>query len=245
VTDPVTGIAIVDWFLGLLGAWGYLIVFGINVSENIFILGSFTPGDTVVMAGAFVASRGGLSLVLVWAAAVLGALVGSNLSYALGKKGGRGAVARWGERFHVPLLRIEAAEDYFFKHGSKTVFISRFAAGVKNFVPTIAGASGMGLFWFELFTLLGACVHAAIMTAIGFFLGENFDLALKIASQVGIVGLVGFVAVIVIALVGRRRYIESRDEHLVAEERAEEAQEFGIEGTLDEEPADGMDEYEP
>jgi membrane-associated protein len=245
VTEPVTGIAIVDWFLGLMGAWGYLIVFGINVSENIFILGSFTPGDTVVMAGAFIASRGGLNLFVVWAMAVLGAFLGSNLSYVLGRRGGRVAMTRWGERFHVPMSRIEAAEDYFFKHGSKTVFISRFAAGVKNFVPTIAGASRMGLFWFELFTLLGACIHGAIMAGIGYFLGHNFDLALRIASQIGIVGLVGFIAVIVVALLGRRRFIEVRDERLIAEEAAEAAEEFGAEGTVDDEPVDGMDEYEP
>ncbi len=245
MTDPVTGIGILDWFLALLGTWGYLIVFGFTISENIFILGSFTPGETVVMAAAFVASQGDLNLAGVWIVSVIGTMVGTNLSYLLGRKGGRTAITHWGERFHIPLMRIEAAEEYFHKHGSKTVFLARFAAGVKNFVPTIAGASHMGLLWFELFSLLGAFAYTTLMVAIGYFLGSNFDLALKIASQIGIFGTLLFVALIVFALVGRRRYIKARDERLVAEEAAEEAEEFGMEGTLDEEPVDGMDEYEP
>lgn len=245
MTDPVTGIAIVDWFLALLGTWGYLIVFGFTISENVFILGSFTPGETVVMAAAFVASRGDLNLAGVWIASVIGTMVGTNLSYMLGRKGGRSAITYWGDRFHISLMRIEAAEEYFYKHGSKTVFLARFAAGVKNFVPMIAGASHMGLFWFELFSLLGAFAYTTLMVAIGYFLGSNFDLALKIASQIGIVGTLLFVALIVLALVGRRRYINARDARLIAEEAAEAAEEAGAEGTLDEEPLDGMDEYEP
>ena len=208
MTEPVTGIAIVDWFLGLLGQWGYLIVFGFTVSENIFILGSFTPGETIVVAAAFLGSRGDLSLAGVWLASVLGTLVGSNISYVIGRRGGRDALTRWSDRFRIPLMRIEAAEEYFYNHGSKTVFLARFAAGVKNFVPMIAGASHMGLFWFELFSLLGAIAQTTLMVAIGYFVGENFDLALKIASQVGIVGFLLFVGVIVLLLVGRRRYID-------------------------------------
>lgn len=245
MTDPVTGVAIVDWFLAALGEWGYLIVFAFTVSENVFVVGSFTPGETIVIAAAFIASRGQLNLAGVWAASVLGTMVGTNISYLLGRKGGRDAITSWGERFHIPLMRIEAAEEYFYKHGSKTVFLARFAAGVKNFVPTIAGASHMGLLWFELFSLLGAFAQTSLMVGIGYLVGENFDLALKIGSQVGVVGFLLFVGLVIALLVGRRRFIDSRVESLVAEERADEAEEYGMEGSLDELPPDGMDDYEP
>ncbi len=245
MTEPVTGIGIVDWFLRLLGEWGYLIVFGFTVSENIFILGSFTPGETIVVAAAFLGARGDLSLTGVWFASVVGTLVGSNISYIIGRRGGRDAITKWSERFRIPYVRIEAAEEYFNNHGSKTVFLARFAAGVKNFVPMIAGASRMRILWFELFSLLGAIAQTSLMVAIGYFVGQNFDLAMKIASQVGIFGFLLFVFVIVLLLVGRRRYIEARDERLVAEELDEEAEEAGLCGILDEPPVDSMDEYEP
>jgi membrane protein DedA with SNARE-associated domain len=246
VNDATTGIAIVDWALGLLAPpWGYLIVFGFTVSENIFILGTFTPGETVVVAAAFVASTGDLSLLGVWFVAVVGGVVGSNIGYFLGRRGGREAFLRIGDRFHMSEKRIEAAEEYFYKHGSPTIFVARFAAGVKNLVPMIAGASRMHLGWFELYTVLGAMAQTTLLVAIGYFVGANIDRALQIVSQVGIVGLVLFVVVIALALFGRRRFVSARDERLVEEIEAEDAEEQGAEGILDEEPFGGMDEYEP
>lgn len=246
MNGAITGIAIVDWALGLLAApWGYLIVFSFTVSENIFILGTFTPGETVVVAAAFVASAGKLNLFGVWLASVMGGTIGSNIGYLLGRKGGRDALARYGHRFHMSEKRIRAAEEYFDNHGSPTIFLARFAAGVKNLVPVIAGASRMKLGWFELYTVLGAMAQTTVMVAIGYFVGANIDVALKIASQVGIVGLILFVVAIVLALVGRRRYISSKVERLVAESEVEDAEEASAEGALEEPPADGMDEYEP
>lgn len=245
MTEPVTGIAIVDWFLRLLDTWGYLIVFGFTVSENIFIVGSFTPGETVVMAAAFVASMGELNVAGVWFASVIGTVVGSNISYWIGRRGGRSALVSLSDRFRVPGARIEAAEEYFFKHGSKTVFLARFAAGVKNFVPMIAGASNMGLLWFELYTLLGAIAYTTIGVLIGYFIGQNFDTAVAIASRIGIVGLVLFIGFIALLVVGRRWRIGTRTEGLLAEEQAQEAEEAGSGGLLDEPEPGGMDEYEP
>lgn len=246
MNDAVTGIAIVDWALGLLAPpWGYLIVFGFTVSENIFILGSFTPGETVVIAAAFVASTGRLSLAGVWLASVVGTTVGSNIGYLLGRRGGRETLLRYGDRFHMSEKRIEAAEEYFYKHGSPTVFAARFAAGVKNLVPMIAGTSRMHLGWFELYTVLGAMTQTTLMVAIGYFVGANIDRALQIGSQIGVVGFVLFAGVVILALVGRRRYVSARVEQLLEEEEAEDAEEVGSGGIFEELPVGGMDEYEP
>ena len=51
---PVTGIWLVDWFLSLLDDWGYLVTVAATIIENLFVIGSFTPGETVVMAASFV-----------------------------------------------------------------------------------------------------------------------------------------------------------------------------------------------
>jgi len=47
---PVTNTPIVDWLLNALGTFGYLIVFGATVFENLFVVGSLTPGETIVLA---------------------------------------------------------------------------------------------------------------------------------------------------------------------------------------------------
>lgn len=205
--EPVTGIPIVDWLLGFLDTVGYPIVFGVTIFENIFIIGGLTPGETVVVAASFLSTPayGSLSWPFVWLSSVTGTIIGSNISYFLGRVGGREALLRYGHRFHVSERRIAYAEEYFRVHGSKTVLIGRFTAGLKSFTPMIAGVSKMSLPWFELYTVIGAVLYTSTMVFIGYFLGENFERALAFAAGVGYVGIAILVVVVVVLLIARRR----------------------------------------
>ena len=166
-----------EWVLSALATWGYLIVFLGTMLENLFIVGSFTPGDLIVAAAAFTATTPqgkGVALWIVFACAVAGSLIGSNISYLVGRRGGPELIERVGPRFGVKAETIDAAEQYFFKRGSETVLFARFIAVMKNVVPALAGASRMQLFWFELYSTVGAVTYAGILVVIGWFLGENF-----------------------------------------------------------------------
>lgn len=209
--EPVTGVAIIDWFLGFLDTAGYPLVFGFTVFENLFVIGGITPGETIVMAAAFLSTPqyGSLSWPLVWLSSVAGTVIGSNISYFLGRKGGREALLRYGHRFHISERRIADAEEYFMIHGSKTVLVGRFTAGFKNFTPMIAGVSRMKLPWFEAYTLLGAMLYTTVMVLIGYFLGENFERALAFAAGLGYAG-VALVVILVIALFVARRRVKRR-----------------------------------
>jgi membrane-associated protein len=217
---PTTGIALLDAFLALLDAWGYLIVFGFTVLENLFVVGSFTPGETVVIAASAVAANARLALPGVWLSSVFGTITGSMITYMLGRRAGlltvRAFVARIADTRTGRFLRIDdsAIDDiyeHFHKDGAKTVLVSRFAVGAKNFVPAVAGATGMPFFWFALYTVVGAIVYTSIMCTIGWFLGENLEEALKVASRIGYVGLGAMLTLIGAAWYGRRRYKASHE----------------------------------
>lgn len=215
---PETGIPLVDQFLALLAAWGYLVVFVFTVFENLFVVGSFTPGETVVVAAAFVASLGSLDIRLVWLASVIGTVTGSNVSYWLGRRAGiesvhafveRLAATRIGRLFRIDASALDDIEEHFATDGSKTVFFSRFAVGAKNFVPAMAGAVRMSVFWYEVHTVLGALTYTTLMCLIGWFLGSNMDRALQVAASIGWVGL-ALLLVMLSALVLARRRIKAR-----------------------------------
>lgn len=210
---PQTGIPALDWFLVLLDSWGYLIVSGFTIVENLFIIGSPTPGDIVLMSASFVSLSGGLNPFLVGGCAVLGAVTGSTISYWFGRRGGRAAIIKWGGKL-VDAERILAAEEYFERHGDKTVFLSRFAAGFKNFVPVIAGASQMRFWVFELYTVIGAILHAALMVTLGRLFAENFDTAITIAKNITWAGFAAMTAMLVLIFWGRSRLIAKRVEDL-------------------------------
>lgn len=250
MTNAPTGIPALDFVLTILGQFGYLITLGGTILENLFIIGSATPGEIVVMASGWVASRGALDWRLVWIASVTGTMIGSNISYFLGRKGGRPWIIKYGHRFHISEERLASAEEYFHRHGSKTVLLARFAAGVKNWVPVLAGASRMGLPWFEGYTLLGAVLYTSAMVSLGWFFGEQFDRLLKWVARAGYVGAAVFVGLIVFAVWGRRRVRRRREERrresgtgAVSGSRAQRESEIHdeierLEGTADEHPAD-------
>lgn len=217
---PQTGFAPLDWFLALLDSWGYLIVFGFTIFENLFVIGTLTPGETVVIAAAFVSSGGGLSLPLVWVASVIGTVVGSNVSYILGRRAGIEAVRAFTERLAATrlgrILRIDPdsldeIEAHFEVDGSKTVYFSRFAVGAKNFVPAMAGAVRMPLFWYEFHTVLGALTYTTLMCLIGWFLGENMDRAMQVATSMSWVGLILLIIFLSVLAAARRRLKARRE----------------------------------
>ncbi len=220
---PQTGFAPLDWFLQALDAWGYPIVFLFTVVENLFVIGSATPGETVVMAAGFVSETGGLNPWLVGAASIIGTLTGSNLSYWFGRRGGRAAVIKWGGRF-VGDEQITAAEEYFERHGNKTVLVSRFAAGFKNFVPVIAGVSRMRLWIFEVYTFLGAVIYTTFMVMLGRIFSEEFDRALAIARNITWFGLALLIVMVGVLLWGRKKFIARRVGRLAELARLDEAE---------------------
>jgi membrane-associated protein len=227
---PQTGFAPLDWFLAALDTWGHLIVILFTISENLFVLGSFTPGETVVMAAGFVSEGGGLNPWLVGVSSLVGTMTGSNLSYWFGRRGGRDGLLRWGGRFFDE-ERITAAENYFELHGNKTVLVSRFAAGFKNFVPVIAGASRMRVWIFELYTFIGALLYTTLMVMLGRIFADNFDKALAIARNLTWVGLFVLVAMLAFLFWGRRAFIARRVDRLA--ERAATHDDEGAEETGD------------
>ena len=111
-----------------------------------------------------------------------------------------------GPRFGISVEAIEAGEEYFDRRGPATIIFARFVAVMKNLAPAIAGASRMNLFWFEVYSLVGAVLYAGILVALGWFLGENFRQGLKYFGAFSwLVFLVVIVGIVVIWQGKRRR----------------------------------------
>src|SRR5512135_2198324 len=92
----------VDWSLAALAVYGLVIVLAATALENVFIVGSFVPGDIITAAAAFTASTPQGEHLSIWgllAVATVGSLIGMNVSYFIGRRGGRDLIARVGPRF--------------------------------------------------------------------------------------------------------------------------------------------------
>ena len=217
---------IVDWSLSAIGVHGYIIVFFATLLENVFLLGSIMPGDILTAGAAFAATTpqgAHLSIWVLLGVATLGSMVGMNISYFIGVRGGREFITRIGPRFRISIEDIEGAEEFFERNGALTILLARFVAVLKNMSPAIAGASKMKLWVFEVFALLASVGYAGILLAAGWFLGANFRAGLK---YFGAFSWVAFLAVLVAAVVAWRSK-RRHDAKLLAERAAEFEAEHG------------------
>jgi membrane protein DedA with SNARE-associated domain len=217
---------ILVWALNALDQHGYAIVFVATVLENLFIVGSFTPGDVITTAAAFTASTTAGQATSVWglfAVAVLGTWVGSNISYFIGARGGLAFIQRIGPRYGISVEAIEAGDEYFDRRGPATIIFARFVAVMKNLAPTIAGASRLKLWVFEVYSMIGAVLYAGILVALGWFLGENYSQGLKYFGAFSWLMFVLVVVAIVVIWQGKRR----RDRRVVRREAARFEAEHG------------------
>lgn len=163
------------------------------------------PGETVLLAASFFAARGEFNIAWVIFYGMLGALIGNNIGYFLGLRGGRPFIEKFGHRFFISDTRIKAAEEYFDNHGGKTVFIGRFATGIRVFVSPLAGASHMNYGKFFIYTLLAVVVWTVSIGVAGYLFGQNWELLLKVIERIGWGTLAVIVVLAVISYVIKRR----------------------------------------
>jgi undecaprenyl-diphosphatase len=166
-----------------LGAWTYLLVGVFAFAETGAFVGLVVPGETVMLLGGAVAGQGAIDIYLLIAIAWFSAWAGDTTSFFLGRRLGREFVMTHGPRFGISHERFERVEDYFSRHGGKTIFIGRFISLVRAFAPFIAGSSGMRYRAFVPYSILGTGLWASAHILIGYFFSRSIETAAKYAGK--------------------------------------------------------------
>ena len=159
--------------LDLIGRYGYLAVFfGVMLESS----GVPLPGETVLLLSGALAHQGVLNFGDAIVFGVLGAVVGDQLGYWAGRRGGRAVVLRWGRFVLVTPERLGRAEAFFDRHGGRAVFLARFVSGLRVFGALVAGTSRMPWGRFALYNALGGAVWATAAVSVGYFLWGSISL---------------------------------------------------------------------
>jgi membrane protein DedA with SNARE-associated domain len=166
-----------------LGAWTYLLVGVFAFAETGAFVGLVVPGETVMLLGGAVAGQGAISIYLLIAVAWFSAWLGDTTSFFLGRRLGREFVLKHGPRFGISHERFEKVEDYFGRHGGKTIFIGRWISLVRAFAPFIAGSSGMGYRAFVPYSILGTGLWASLHILVGYFFSRSIETAGHYAAR--------------------------------------------------------------
>ncbi|HEX8753371.1 MAG TPA: bifunctional DedA family/phosphatase PAP2 family protein [Solirubrobacterales bacterium] len=197
-----------------LGAWTYLLVGVFAFAETGAFVGLVVPGETVMLLGGAVAGQGAIDIYLLIAVAWFAAWLGDTTSFFIGRRLGRGFVIEHGPRFGISHERFERVEDYFSRHGGKTIFIGRFISLVRAFAPFIAGSSGMRYRDFVPYSVLGTGLWASAHILVGYFFSRSVDTAAKYAGKGAF--LLATVIVVVVGVVSLYRHFRAADNRRAA-----------------------------
>ena len=157
------------------------------------------PSELVMPFAGFLIFTGQFDPVSVMVASSLGSIVGSLLSYAMGMLG-KPVVLRYGRYLLLNPHHLEWTENFFYRHGGKTIFIARFIPVVRHLISIPAGLARMPLIPFILYTAVGATLWNGFLTYLGFRLKQNWPLIQKythILDYFVVAGLIGAVVYLV------------------------------------------------
>jgi len=175
---------------------GYWVAFFAALLETTVGIGLLLPGSTIILFLGALSARGYLDIGdLIWFA-VLGAILGDNINYYLGKRYG----AKWIEKgfWFFKSNHIEKTKNFMEAHGAKSVFLGRFIPSVKEIVPFIAGSVKMNKRTFMFWNILGAVGWGFEWVLAGVLFAQSLNLAELWLSRAGL--FFAFIVIIIAIL---------------------------------------------
>jgi len=163
------------------GPLAYLVLAGAAMLE--YVIPPF-PGDTVTLFGIFLAATSGYAVALVYLALTVGSTVGSLGAYAFGRwLGARPERSRRFFKGERARRTLEGVADRFRRHGSWYLAFNRFLPALRAFFFVAAGIARMDVWKVALFGGLSAVVWNALLLAVGFAVGDNWERIRSLSEQ--------------------------------------------------------------
>jgi len=196
---------VADW-LETLPAFSVYLVVGLIVGLE--SMGIPLPGEITLVSGALLSATGVVSPWGVAIGASIGAIAGDSIGYAVGRRGGRPLLVRFGRRFprHFGPAHLAKAEQIFHRWGVWAVFFGRFVALLRILAGPLAGALHVPYRKFLAANASGGIVWAFGTTFLIYFAGRAAEHWLKDLSWIalGVAVVCGIATTLVIKWRGRR-----------------------------------------
>jgi len=176
------------------GLWTYAILFCVVFLETGLVATPFLPGDSLLFAAGAFAAIGSLDLPVLLVLLAVAAIAGDSLNYWIGRRVGPRVFTdrvRWLKREH--LLRTQ---EFYERHGGKTIVLARFVPIVRTFAPFVAGIGSMPYRRFFAYNVIGGLLWVGLLVPAGYFFGnlpvvrDNFSIVVLAIIGVSLLPLV-------------------------------------------------------
>jgi len=151
---------------------GYFGIFGMVFAESGLLIGFFFPGDSLLITAGLLASRGILDLKLLILVGIAGAILGDSTGYWFGVKTGP-KIFKKEDSLLFHKKNLIKANEFYKKHGGKTIIMARFVPFIRTFAPIVAGIGTMSYKHFVSYNIFGGIFWVLLTTLLGYFLGNT------------------------------------------------------------------------
>ena len=156
------------------GLWIYAILFLVIFAETGSVFMFFLPGDSLLIAiGALCSTTELVHLHYMGLTLFTASILGYTVNYYTGSWLGIKYFKKH-TRYFKPAY-LEKTNDYFTRHGGKTILVARFVPFVRSFAPFAAGSTHMNFATFSFYNVLGGFVWIGVLLAIGYGVGETLS----------------------------------------------------------------------
>jgi len=200
----------VEWITNTMHSLGYVGIGMLMFLENLF---PPIPSELIMPLAGFTVAQGKMDFGLAVLAGVVGTMLGALPWYYVGKVLGEKRLRRladkYGKWLSLSAKDIDKANYWFNKHGAKAVLLCRLVPGVRTVISLPAGISQMAIAPFLIFSSIGTTLWIIILTALGYFLGNNYSLVDDYLGPVSKVVLIGLVGVFVVWVLNRKKQLKA------------------------------------
>lgn len=164
------------------GTLTYAVLFLVVFCETGLVVTPFLPGDSLFFAAGAISAASGLNVVLTIFVCLAAAIIGNTVNFAIGRKIGP-AIFNKESRF-IKKEYLEKTQEFYEKHGTMAIVLSRFLPIFRTFVPFIAGIAHMNPYKHLVYNIVGATLWVNLFVLGGYFFGKipfvqkNFSLVI-------------------------------------------------------------------
>lgn len=151
-------------------------------TETGLLIGFFLPGDSLLVTAGVACEIAGWNLTLLLVTLSLSAIVGDSVGYAIGYKTGPKIFNREKSWFFKKDHLLKA-QEFYERHGGKTIVLARFMPIIRTFAPVVAGVARMDYRRFLFFNIFGGIGWVVSMILIGYFLSSLINPAVQALLQ--------------------------------------------------------------
>jgi membrane-associated protein len=185
---------------GLIDKFGRYAIIGVILvvfAETGILVGFFLPGDSLLFTTGLLIATNKLdaSITIAVVGIIIAAIAGDQVGYQIGSRVGPSLFTRPKSKLFNP-KHVQRAQEFFDRHGPRTVIMARFVPIVRTFAPVVAGVGKMPLRLFTTYNVVGGFVWGGGVTLAGYALGKRFPwLSEKIEIMAIVIVAVSFIPV--------------------------------------------------